>query len=39
MGLYPIYINELIFLMTIGAILSGLGAILAINFIKLKGGE
>jgi hypothetical protein len=39
MGFYPIYINELIFLITIGAVLSGLGAILANNFIKLKGGE
>jgi hypothetical protein len=39
MGLYPIYINELIFLMSIGAVFSGLGAILANNFIKLKGGE
>jgi hypothetical protein len=39
MGFYPIYINELIFLMTIGAVLSGLGAILANNFINLKGGE
>jgi hypothetical protein len=38
MGFYPIYINELIFLITIGAALSGLGAILANNFIKLKGG-
>jgi uncharacterized membrane protein required for colicin V production len=39
MGFYPIYMNELIFLITIGAVFSGLGAILAINFIKLKGGE
>ena len=39
MGFYPIYINELIFLITIGAVLSGLGAILANNFIKLKGGK
>lgn len=39
MGFYPIYINELIFLMTIGAVFSGLGAILANKFIKLKGGE
>jgi hypothetical protein len=38
MGFYPIYINELIFLITIGAVFSGLGAILANNFIKLKGG-
>jgi len=37
MGFYPIYINELIILTTIGAVLSGLGAILANNFIKLKG--
>jgi len=37
MGFYPIYINELIFFITIGAVLSGLGAILANNFIKLKG--
>ncbi|RZB31292.1 MAG: hypothetical protein SRB2_04817 [Desulfobacteraceae bacterium Eth-SRB2] len=39
MGFYPIYMNELIFLITIGAALSGLGAILANNFIKLKGGR
>ena len=39
MGFYPIYMNELIFLITIGAVFSGLGAILAINFINLKGGE
>jgi hypothetical protein len=39
MGFYPIYINELIFLIAIGAVFSGLGAILANNFIKLKGGE
>ena len=37
MGFYPIYINELIILTIIGAVLSGLGAILANNFIKLKG--
>lgn len=37
MGFYPIYINELIFFITIGAVLSGFGAILANNFIKLKG--
>ena len=39
MGFYPIYINELFFLITIGAVFSGLGAILANNFINLKGGE
>jgi multidrug efflux pump subunit AcrB len=39
MGFCPIYFNELIFLITIGAVLSGLGAILANNFIKLKGGK
>ena len=38
MGFYPIYMNELIFLIAIGAVFSGLGAILANNFIKLKGG-
>ena len=38
MGFYPIYMNELIFLIAIGAVLSGLGAILANHFIKLKGG-
>jgi hypothetical protein len=38
MGFYPIYMNELIFLIAIGAVLSGFGAILANNFIKLKGG-
>ena len=38
MGGYLIYINELIFLIAIGAILSGLGAILAVNVINLKGG-
>jgi hypothetical protein len=31
--------NELIFLIAIGAVFSGLGAILANNFINLKGGE
>jgi len=31
--------KELIFLITIGAVLSGIGAILANNFIKLKGGK
>ena len=39
MGFYLIYINELIFLTAIGAVLSGLGAILAVNVINLKGGE
>jgi hypothetical protein len=39
MGFYPIYMNELFFLITIGAALSGLGAMLANNFIKLKGGR
>lgn len=38
MGGYLIYINELIFLIAIGAIFSGLGAILAVNVINLKGG-
>ena len=39
MGFYLIYINELIFLTAIGAVLSGLGVILAVNVINLKGGE
>jgi hypothetical protein len=38
MGGYLIYINELILLIAIGAIFSGLGAILAVNVINLKGG-
>jgi hypothetical protein len=38
MGFCPIYMNKLIFLIAIGAVFSGLGAILANNFIKLKGG-
>ena len=34
---YLVYVNKLIFLMTIGAIFSGLGAILAIKYINLRG--
>jgi hypothetical protein len=36
MGGYLIYINELIFLIGIGAVFSGLGAILAIKHLKIK---
>jgi hypothetical protein len=36
MGGYLIYINELIFLIGIGAVFSGLGAILAIKHLKYK---
>ena len=39
MGGYLIYINELIFLIAIGAVFSGLGAILAVKYINLKGGR
>jgi len=37
MGGYLIYVNEVIFFMAIGAVFSGLGAILAMNTSKLKG--
>ena len=37
MGGYLVYVNEVIFFMAIGAVFSGLGAILAMNTSKLKG--
>jgi hypothetical protein len=37
MGGYLIYVNEVIFFMAIGAVFSGLGAILAMNTRKSKG--
>jgi hypothetical protein len=37
MGGYLIYVNEVIFFMAIGAVFSGLGAILTINASRLRG--
>ena len=37
MGVYLIYFTELLFLIAIGAFFSGLGAILAIKYINLRG--
>jgi hypothetical protein len=37
MGIYLIYFTELIFLIAIGALFSGVGAILAIKHINLRG--
>ena len=39
MGGYLIYIKDLIFLIAIGAVFSGLGAILAVKYTNLNGKE